>query len=137
MIDNFEDLFKEISPKIIVLYCGGNDLAVGLDPDEIFKKLIFLIKMIKEKFKKIKIINIQLKPSIERISKIDKINLLNKLISDHFNKQKNLIQLKCFEDIMTDGDIDETFFLRDGLHLNDKGYELISQKLKYQLNNDY
>ena len=137
MIDNFEDLFKEISPKTIVLYCGGNDLAVGLDPDEIFKKLIFLIKMIKEKYKKIKIINIQLKPSIERISKMDKINLLNKLISDHFKKRKNLIQLKCFEDIMINGDVDETFFLRDGLHLNDKGYELISQKLKYQLNNDY
>ena len=68
---------------------------------------------------------------------MDKINLLNKLISDHFIKRKNLIQLKCFENIMINGDVDETFFLRDGLHLNDKGYELISQKLKYQLNNDY
>ncbi len=37
--------------------------------------------MIKKKYRKIKIINIQLKPSIERISKMDKINLLNKLIS--------------------------------------------------------
>tara|TARA_A100000164_G_scaffold106125_1_gene93223 strand:- start:5178 stop:6563 length:1386 start_codon:yes stop_codon:yes gene_type:complete len=137
MIDNFEVLFKEISPKTIILYCGGNDLAVGLDPEKIFKKLIVLIKMIKEKFKKIKIINIQLKPSLERISKMDKINLLNKRISDHFKRRKNLIQLECFDDIMINGDIDETFFLRDGLHLNDKGYELISQKLKYQLNNDY
>ena len=93
--------------------------------------------MIKKKYRKIKIINIQLKPSIERISKMDKINLLNKLISDHFIKRKNLILLKCFENIMINGDVDETFFLRDGLHLNDKGYELISQKLKYQLNNDY
>ena len=137
MIDNFEVLFKEISPKTIILYCGGNDLAVGLDPEKIFRKLIVLIKMIKEKFKKIKIINIQLKPSLERISKMDKINLLNKRISDHFKRRKNLIQLECFDDIMINGDIDETFFLRDGLHLNDKGYELISQKLKYQLNNDY
>ena len=31
--------------------------------------------------------------------------------------------------------VDETF--KWLLHLNDKGYELISQKLKYQLNNDY
>ena len=137
MIDNFEVLFKEISPKTIILYCGGNDLAVGLDPEKIFKKLIVLIKMIKEKFKKIKIINIQLKPSLERISKMDKINLLNKLISDHFKRRKNLIQLECFDDIMINGDIDETFFLRDGLHLNSKGYELISQKLKHLLKNDY
>jgi len=137
MIDNFEVLFKEISPKTIILYCGGNDLAVGLDPEKIFKKLIVLIKMIKEKFKKIKIINIQLKPSLERISKMDKINLLNKRISDHFKRRKNLIQLECFDDIMINGDIDETFFLRDGLHLNSKGYELISQKLKHLLKNDY
>ena len=137
MIDNFEVLFKEISPKTIILYCGGNDLAVGLDPEKIFKKLIVLIKMIKEKFKKIKIINIQLKPSLERISKMDKINLLNKLISDHFKRRKNLIQLECFDDIMINGDIDETYFLRDGLHLNSKGYELISQKLKHLLKNDY
>ena len=137
MIDNFEALFKEISPKTIILYCGGNDLAVGLDPEKIFKKFIVLIKMIKEKFKKIKIINIQLKPSLERISKMDKINLLNKRISDHFKRRKNLIQLECFDDIMINGDIDETFFLRDGLHLNSKGYELISQKLKYLLKNDY
>ena len=68
---------------------------------------------------------------------MDEINLLNKLISDHFKKRKNLIQLKCFEDIIINGDIDESFFLRDGLHLNNKGYELISQNLKYQLNNDY
>ena len=137
MIDNFNQLFKKIIPKTIILYCGGNDLAVGYSPNQIFKKLITLINMIEQKFQKIKIINIQLKPSLERISKIDDINLLNKLISNHFESRDNLIQLQCFNDIMVNGSIDKTFFLRDGLHLNNNGYKLISNKLNLALEDDY
>ncbi len=136
MIHNFHNLFKTISPKTIVLYCGGNDLALGFSPKEIFNKLVELIKMINQKYKNIKIINIQLKPSIERVSKLTDIIFLNSMITDHFKKYDNLIQLNCFEEIIQNGMIDKSFFLRDGLHLNRNGYELIINKLNKLLSND-
>ena len=136
MIHNFHNLFRTISPKTIVLYCGGNDLALGFSPKEIFNKLVELIKMINRKYKNIKIINIQLKPSIERVSKLTDIILLNSIITEHFKKYDNLIQLNCFEEIIQNGMIDKSFFLRDGLHLNRKGYELIINKLNKLLSND-
>jgi lysophospholipase L1-like esterase/1-acyl-sn-glycerol-3-phosphate acyltransferase len=136
MIDNFHNLFKTISPKTIVLYCGGNDLALGFSPKEIFNKLVELIKMINQKYKSIKIINIQLKPSIERVSKLTDIIFLNSIITEYFKKYDNLMQLNCFEEIVQNGIIDKSFFLRDGLHLNRKGYELIINKLNKILSND-
>ena len=93
LFDNFNNLFRTISPKTIVLYCGGNDLALGFSPSEIFNKLVELIKMINQKYKCTKIINIQLKPSIERISKLTEIMTLNTMITEHFKKFDNLFQL--------------------------------------------
>ena len=58
------------------------------------------------------------------------------MITDHFKKYDNLIQLNCFEEIIQTGMIDKSFFLRDGLHLNRKGYELIINKLNKLLSND-
>ncbi len=136
MIDNFNNLFRTISPKTIVLYCGGNDLALGFSPSEIFNKLVELIKMINQKYKCTKIINIQLKPSIERISKLTEIMTLNTMITEHFKKFDNLFQLNCFDEIIENGIINKSFFLRDGLHLNRKGYDLIINKLNKQLSND-
>jgi lysophospholipase L1-like esterase len=75
-------------------------------------------------------VNLSIKPSFERIKDIEKIEEINNLIELESKKNKNLIQLDFYNELMSGNKINSNFYLQDGLHLNNKGYQVIIKKLK-------
>ena len=71
--ENFNALFKKLSPKIIVIYMGGNDLTLELSSEQIFNEMKNLLDKIWLKFPEVKIVVLSIKPSLERIKDIRKI----------------------------------------------------------------
>ena len=83
----------------------------------------------------IKIINMSIKPSFERLNDIKKIEKINSLMTAESSRNKNLIQLNFYEKIMDKGLINQSLYLRDGLHFNNLGYKILINELKLALKN--
>ena len=130
---NFNYLFESLNPKYIVTYLGGNDLTLNYSAEKISQKVIEFFKKIIERFPNTSIINLSIKPSFERIKDIEKIEKINNLIKSESKTNNKLIQLEFYNDLMKEKKINSNFYLKDGLHLNTKGYEIIIKKLKQLL----
>lgn len=127
---NFERLFTFEAPKAIVLYLGGNDLSLGWTAEKIINKIKTLIAIIHSKFPGTSIINLSIKPSIERSNQIEKIIQINKSIILLAEKSDFLIHVNIFDDLLKDGKANPNYFLRDGLHLNGDGYKILKKHIK-------
>jgi len=130
---NFSRLFKKINPNIIVLYLGGNDLTLGYSAEKIVGKIKKFLEMVYATFPNVKIINMSIKPSFERLKDIKKIEKINFLMSKESSLNKNLVQLDYYEKIMNKGKINESLYLKDGLHFNDLGYKILVKELNLAL----
>jgi lysophospholipase L1-like esterase len=76
-----------------------------------------------------------IKPSFERLNDIKKIEKINSLMTAESSRNKNLIQLNFYEKIMDKGLINQSLYLRDGLHFNNLGYKILINELKLALKN--
>ena len=132
---NFSRLFRKINPSVIVLYLGGNDLTLGYSAEKIVKKIRKFLELVFKNYPNIKIINMSIKPSFERINDIKKIEKINSLMTAESSINKNLIQLNFYEKIINKGVINQSLYLRDGLHFNDLGYKILVNEVKLALKN--
>ena len=128
-------MFKEIKPSVIVLYLGGNDLTLGYSAEKIVEKIKNFLELVFKNYPNIKIINMSIKPSFERINDIKKIEKINSLMTAESSRNKNLIQLNFYEKIINKGVINQSLYLRDGLHFNDLGYKILVNEVKLALKN--
>ena len=54
-------------------------------------------------------------------------------MSKESSLNKNLVQLDYYEKIMNKGKINESLYLKDGLHFNDLGYKILVKELNLAL----
>ena len=132
---NFSRLFRKINPSVIVLYLGGNDFTLGYSAEKIVKKIKKFLELVFKNYPNIKIINMSIKPSFERINDIKKIEKINSLMTAESSRNKSLIQLNFYEKIINKGVINQSLYLRDGLHFNDLGYKILVNEVKLALKN--
>ena len=132
---NFSRLFRKIKPSVIVLYLGGNDLTLGYSAEKIVEKIKNFLELVFKNYPNIKIINMSIKPSFERINDIKKIEKINSLMTAESSRNKSLIQLNFYEKIINKGVINQSLYLRDGLHFNDLGYKILVNEVKLALKN--
>mgnify|MGYP002048475138 FL=1 len=130
---NFSRLFRKIKPSVIVLYLGGNDLTLGYSAEKIVKKIKKFLELVFKNYPNIKIINMSIKPSFERINDIKKIEKINSLMTAESSRNKSLIQLNFYEKIINKGVINQSLYLRDGLHFNDLGYKILVNEVRLAL----
>jgi hypothetical protein len=112
-------------PRVSVLYAGDNDIAAGKTPEEVADEFRAFVKVVQDPLPKTRIVFIGIKPSIRRWHLIAPMRQANSLIRTATEQDERL----TFVDIDTpmvgdDGRPRRELFLRNGLHLNDKGYSL-------------
>ncbi len=127
---HFERLFTFESPKVVVLYLGGNDLSLGWAVVKIVDKIKTLIEKIHRKFPTTTIINLSIKPSFERVDQMEKILGINSAMAVLAKKTTFLKQIDFFDALMQGKFVNPYFFLQDGLHLNKHGYKVLKNHLK-------
>lgn len=117
-------------PRTIVLYEGDNDINDGKTPSQIHDDYVQFVKRVHAKLPKTKIIFIAIKPSIKRWHLIEQIREANKLIRDYTEREERLVYLDVDTPaIGADGKPMPDIFKDDGLHLNEKGYEIWAELL--------
>jgi lysophospholipase L1-like esterase len=117
-------------PKVIVFYAGDNDIAAGKSARQVFDDYQKFLKLLHEKLPGTRIIYIGIKPSRSRWSLWPVMKEANDMIRDFSAKDTRLFYFDSAAPLLgTDGKPKEELFLKDQLHLNDKGYEVWTRLL--------
>ncbi|MES0489145.1 MAG: GDSL-type esterase/lipase family protein [Leptospirales bacterium] len=124
-------LLGKIKPMAIVVYAGDNDLysaRLNLSAKDTLNNFTVLVKKIREftpPGSSIKIFFISVKPSPARKISWEKMKKANALIEEWVSKTENVFYIDTASSMLNkDGTFRKELFLPDGLHLNQKGYEL-------------
>jgi lysophospholipase L1-like esterase len=121
-------------PRLVVVYAGDNDIAAGKTPETVAADFQALVKVVHQELPRTKIAYISIKPSILRWNLRDKMSQANALIEAQCKKNELLLYLDVVKPMLSDdGKPRPELFARDGLHLNDKGYELWASIVKAHL----
>lgn len=114
-------------PKVVVLYSGDNDIASGKSPEWVFADFRHLIRRIEHMLPDTHIFVLSIKPSVARWALWDKMKQTNELFSAFAEKDAHVDYIDVATSLLgPDGTPRADLLRTDGLHLNDKGYEIWS-----------
>lgn len=121
-------------PKQIVIYSGGNDLNAKKSPDVVYGDFVALVKTIRRGLPKTQIAYISSAPNMARWPQIENVRRLNSLISAYCRKH-DIDFINMFPSMLgPDGMPKPDIYLKDKLHMNEKGYALWREEVgKYLL----
>jgi lysophospholipase L1-like esterase len=112
-------------PRLVVFYAGDNDLAAGHSPERVADDFKAFVRTVHEKLPKTRVAFIAIKPSPARLKLADQQRRANALIEEFCKSDERLTYVDVVPPMLTAGGKPRPeLFRADGLHLNDKGYEL-------------
>ncbi len=121
-------------PRTVVLYAGDNDIGFGRSPEQVAADFREFARVVHAKLPKCRIVYLSIKPSPLRWKLVDKGRRANELIAEQCKADDRLV----FVDVATpllgpDGRPRRELFRGDGLHLNEKGYDIWAAVVKPHL----
>jgi len=114
-------------PKQVIIYCGENDLAASdtVDGNDVANRFKSLFTMIRNKFPKVHIVYISMKPSPSRQMLAPKMISGNELIKKYLSSKGRTVFVDIYKEMINDeGKPREELFLEDNLHMNKNGYAI-------------
>jgi lysophospholipase L1-like esterase len=127
MIRYEKDIIFPYHPKQIVIYCGENDLASSdtITGQIVFERFKVLFRDIRNRFPKIPVDFVSIKPSPSRQRLMPKMEEANNLIKNFLKKQRKTAFIDIYHKMLkADGSPIDDIFLEDKLHMNAKGYAI-------------
>ena len=122
-----DDIIFKYKPKQIVIYCGENDFAASdtVTVNTVVNRFKHLYTLIREKYKKVPIVFVSIKPSPSRAQLMYKFDTANKLIQLFLKPQKNTGFVDVYHSMLdNEGAPIKDIFIKDNLHMNAKGYAI-------------
>lgn len=119
-------------PKIIVFYCGENDLANDhTKPELALKSFKLFYSYMQENMPETKVFFIAIKPSISRAKYLNKLKEANQLIEKFIDKKDNYFFIDTASLMLDEsGNVMQDIFIEDNLHMNAKGYTIWTKEIK-------
>ena len=137
----FKRIVKPYKPSVIVLYEGDNDItAESLTHEVVLESFKLFVRLTKKHLPNTHVYFLSVKPSPAREIFLDKLLITNTLLEEYCNENNNLFYIDITGPMYDQmGEIRRDIFLRDKLHLNEKGYKIWSKIIKDALlkNNNY
>ncbi|NQV42027.1 MAG: hypothetical protein HQ506_06700 [Candidatus Marinimicrobia bacterium] len=134
LIFYLEDLVFPYRPNAIVVYEGDNDIASGKTPENILSDYNIFVSKVLERWPKIPIFFISIKPSLARIDFLESMAQANALIKARTEENNTLYYIDVFTPMLgEDGTPRKDIFGHDGLHMNEVGYALWTKVIKEEL----
>ena len=126
-----EELVINYKPAKVFIYEGDNDISEGRTTNNIMKSTKKITRIIKQKLPGTKIYYISPKPSIARWELKEQYISLNTRLNKYALKNKGVFFIDVWNPMLTeDGSLNSELFISDGLHMNQKGYEIWSKAVK-------
>lgn len=122
-----DDIIFRYDPKQVVIYCGDNDLAGSdtITAQTVFNRFAELFQLIRQRYPKVAIAFVSIKPSPSRWHLRDKAMQTNQMIRTWLSMKKNSAYINIWDAMLgPDGKPLDDIFVEDKLHMNEKGYEI-------------
>lgn len=131
VINHMDKVIFPYQAKQIVIYCGENDIASGETPQTVLERFDKLFTAIRERQPRVPIVFVSMKPSPSREKFRDAFIQGNSLIREYLAGKKNTVYVDVFTRMLDDtGKPKSDIFLKDDLHMNEKGYAIWTEALK-------
>lgn len=132
-----EDIINKYSPERIVIYCGENDVASSetVTGKVVLERFKVLHQHIREKFPKIDIYYVSLKPCPLRWSIRQRMIDGNTQIEGFCKKQKHTYFISIWDQMLENSEPIPSIFMEDSLHMNAKGYEIWIKEIRKKIKN--
>jgi lysophospholipase L1-like esterase len=115
-------------PSAIVFYAGGNDINAGKSAEAVFADFQTLVQKVHAKLPKTRLAYISVAPNPSRWSQIERIRRANELIENLTRTDSRLSFIDVHPQMLgTNGEPKPDIFLKDRLHMNEKGYAIWKQ----------
>jgi lysophospholipase L1-like esterase len=126
-----DELVVKYKPRLIVFYSGDNDINAGKSAEQVHVDFAAFVAKVRKALPETPIVVISTKPSIARWAQRDTQREANRLIAADCEKDKMLKFVDVWPVMLgADGEPRKDIFIKDGLHMNDKGYELWTDLLR-------
>ena len=119
-----DELILRYHPSKVFIYEGDNDLFERKRPAKILKDINKILSSIWMQNPETEVVLISAKPSISRWSRRRAFKRLNRRFKRLSTKQINLEYVDIWTPMLSGSKLKEDLFLEDGLHMNQKGYQI-------------
>ncbi len=127
----FDRVVLPYKPQLIVFYAGDNDIASDISPQQVLEDFKKFTALVKDKLPQTKIIVISIKPSESRWSFWPATQQANGAIRQFCENGNKLSFIDLGSILLNEqGKPDNSLYLGDKLHLNEKGYQKWTQALR-------
>ena len=134
VIHHFKDIVKPYNPRAIVFFCGTNDLTALKTPEETVHDFKKFLSLVRNEFGNIKVYVIGIKPTVDRLYLDKEERIFNSLVSSLASDDAYLEYINIWDSMLNqDGSRMPELFIEDGLHMNEKGYEVWTKKVRESL----
>jgi lysophospholipase L1-like esterase len=118
-------------PKMIFFRCGGNDIANGKSPEQVFADFKEFVALVRTKLPDTEIVFMSWSPTIARLGNRSKEATYNKLVKE-FVKENPHMQYCDMTDLPLDkdGNVRPELFQSDKLHFNAAGNRLMAERVR-------
>jgi lysophospholipase L1-like esterase len=118
-------------PRAIVFYAGDNDINSGRTPDQVVADFRSFAEAVHARLSKTKVFFISVKPSVRRWKQFDAQSKANKLVREFCGTDERLGYIDVVPAMLGgDGKPRPDLFVKDGLHLSAKGYEILNEAVR-------
>jgi lysophospholipase L1-like esterase len=129
----FNELVTPVKPRQIVMYAGGNDIAVGKTPEQVRDDFLKFASIVRHDLPDARLTYIATAPNPKRWPLIDKTRAANRLIREAIDAmQSPTVEFVEIEDKLLDaaGQPQPRLYVEDQLHLSDAGYKILTAAVR-------
>jgi lysophospholipase L1-like esterase len=117
-------------PRQVVIYAGGNDLNAHKPPELVFGDFVALVEKIRAALPQTRIAYISSAPNLQRWAQVENVQRLNALV-EAYCQRHGLEFINVFPLMLgADGKPKPDIFVKDGLHMNERGYAIWRQAVR-------
>lgn len=133
-VDRFQQIVRPHAPRLIVYYCGSNDIRGGVSPDEAFARFERFSKLVREFLPDTHLLFVASNRSPDRKDKFALVNRYNELAEKLCTTTPNHHYFDANPVLLGPGDEPRAgFFKSDNLHLNPPAYVAFAAALKPEI----
>jgi lysophospholipase L1-like esterase len=130
VIHFFDQVVAPYQARVIVFYAGNNDIAGGKSAERVRDDFRRLVTLVHAKQPQTRVIFLGINPSHSRWKFWPEVQKTNGLVAEFCRSDSRLIFADFAAPFLgADGLPDSSLYLKDQLHLNDKGYAIWNKAL--------
>ena len=118
-------------PRAIVFYAGDNDIAAGKSPEQVRDDYIEFVEGVHAVLPEVPIVFLAIKPSVARWELWPVMQRTNRAVAELSEGSPLLHVLDLADDMIgPDGTPREELLIEDGLHLDEAGYDIWTERTR-------